>query len=106
MGQGHTFCSVAVGRTAKHNVHFGFYWGSQIGDPRGVLLGEGNQYRYIQVKGGDDFPRAYIKGLLKEAHANSPAKVKDKGEITHGATITKPISPAKRSPRPTPARKG
>src|SRR5258707_14715686 len=23
---GHTFCSVAVGRSS-HNVHFGFYWG-------------------------------------------------------------------------------
>src|SRR5262245_2758025 len=25
---GHTFCSIAVGRTSN-NVHFGFYWGSE-----------------------------------------------------------------------------
>ena len=45
----HTFCSVAVGRST-HNVHFGFYWGSEISDPKKMLLGQGNQYRYILVK--------------------------------------------------------
>ena len=93
---GHTFCSIAVGRSTK-NVHFGFYWGSQISDPRKILLGEGNQYRYILVKSKDDFPKMYIKKLLKEAYANSLAKVKDKKQITHGATITKSISAVKRS---------
>ena len=93
---GHTFCSVAVGRSSK-NVHFGFYWGSQIADPRKILLGEGNQYRYIFVKNKDTFPKTYIKKLLKEAYTNSLAKVKDKKQIMHGATITKSISPVKRS---------
>jgi len=41
---GHTFCSIAVGRTSK-NIHFGFYWGSEISDPEKLLLGKGNQYR-------------------------------------------------------------
>jgi hypothetical protein len=45
---GHTFCSIAIFRTNK-NVHFGFYWGSQIADPENKLLGNGNQYRYILV---------------------------------------------------------
>ncbi len=26
---GHTFCSIAVGRTSK-NIHFGFYWGNEF----------------------------------------------------------------------------
>jgi Domain of unknown function (DU1801) len=73
---GHTFCSVAVYRSGK-NVHFGFYWGSQIEDPKQMLLGKGNQYRYILVKSKDDFPKTYIKKLLKEAYVNSLAKVKD-----------------------------
>src|SRR6476659_7326228 len=60
---GHTFCSIAVGRSSK-NVHFGFYWGSEIADPDKILLGEGNQYRYILVKNKDDFPKIYIKKLL------------------------------------------
>jgi len=95
---GHTFCSVAVGRTSK-NVHFGFYWGSQISDPKKMLIGEGNQYRYILVKSKDTFPKAYIKKLVKEAYANSLAKVKDKRQLTQCATITKSISPVKRGAR-------
>jgi hypothetical protein len=92
---GHTFCSVAVGRTS-HNVHFGFYWGSELSDPKKLLLGEGNQYRYILVKNRDDFPQAYIKKLLKEAYTNSLAKVRDQKQILQGATITKSISTKKR----------
>lgn len=93
---GHTFCSVAVGRSS-HNVHFGFYWGSELSDPKKMLLGEGNQYRYILVKTKEDFPKAYIKKLVKEAHANSLAKVKDKKQMMEGATIVKSVSSKKRS---------
>jgi len=91
----HTFCSIAV--QSKY-VHFGFYWGSEIVDPEKKLLGNGKQYRYIIVKNKTDFPKAYIKKLLKEAYANSLAKVKDKTQIMKGATITKSISSVKRRP--------
>jgi hypothetical protein len=101
---GHTFCSIAAGRSSN-NVHFGFYWGSQIADPKKILLGKGNQYRYILVKSKDDFPKAYIKTLLKEAYANSLAKVKDKKQLTQGATITKAISTTKRRPGRVTAKK-
>ena len=92
---GHTFCSIAIGRTS-HNVHFGFYWGSEIADPEKLLIGEGNQYRYLLVKNKKDFPKTYIKKLLKEAFANSLAKVKDNKQLMEGATITKSISATKR----------
>ena len=98
----HTFCSVAV--LSKY-VHFGFYWGTQIADPEKMLLGKGNQYRYIIVKDKNDFPKAYIKKLLKEAYANSLAKVKDKSELRKGETIVKSISPVKKRPGITPIRK-
>ena len=94
---GHTFCSIAVGRSTK-NIHFGFYWGSQIADPDKILLGKGNQYRYILVTDLKEFPKIYIKKLLKEAYANSLAKVKDKNEIVQGKTITKSVSSVKRKP--------
>ena len=93
---GHTFCSIAVGRTS-HNVHFGFYWGSQIADPKKLLIGEGNQYRYLLVTDLDAFPKAYISKLMKDAFANSMAKVKDKSQMREGLTITKSISAVKRS---------
>jgi hypothetical protein len=92
---GHTFCSIAVGRSSN-NIHFGFYWGSQISDPEKRLLGKGNQYRYILVKDRKTFPKNYMKKLLKEAYSNSLAKVKDKKELKQGTTITKSISPIKR----------
>lgn len=100
---GHTFCSVAVGRSSK-NVHFGFYWGSQIADPEKRLLGQGNQYRYILVKDKEGFPKAYIKKLVKDAYANSMTKVKDKTQIMQGATIVKSIS-AKKRPSTTKTKK-
>jgi hypothetical protein len=93
--QGHTFCSVAVGRTSK-NIHFGFYWGSKISDPEKLLIGEGNQYRYILVKDKKAFPKAYIKNLVQQAFNYSMILVKDKKEIVHGLTIVKSISDKKR----------
>ena len=110
---GHTFCSIAVGRTSK-NVHFGFYWGSEIADPEKMLIGEGNQYRYFLVKSKDDFPKTYMKKLLKQAFANSLAKVKparlshsggDKKQLMEGATITKSISAVKREKKPVAKKK-
>ena len=94
---GHTFCSIALGRSS-HNVHFGFYWGAELSDPKKILLGEGNQYRYILVKEIEEFPKDYIKKLIKEAFANSMAKVKDPKQIMQGLTITKSVSAAKRKP--------
>ncbi len=92
---GHTFCSIALSR---EYVHFGFYWGSQIADPEKMLLGKGNQYRYIIVRNAADFPKAYITRLLREAYVNSLAKVKDEKQIMKGKTITKSISPVKKRP--------
>ena len=92
---GHTFCSIAVGRTSK-NIHFGFYWGSEISDPEKLLIGNGNQYRYTLVTSKKDFPKTYLKKLVKEAYANSLAKVKDPKQIMYGKTITKSVSDKKR----------
>ena len=92
---GHTICTIAVGRSTK-NVHFGFYWGTEIPDPKKILLGEGNQYRYILVTAKNEFPKAYMKKLIAEAYANSLSKVKDPKQIIQGKTIVKSISAKKR----------
>ncbi len=93
---GHTFCSIAVGRTSK-NIHFGFYWGSKLSDPDKILLGEGKQYRYILVPEKDKFPKKYITKLLREAYDNSLAKVKDEKQLKSGLTLVKSISDKKRT---------
>lgn len=95
---GHTICSIAVGRSSK-NVHFGFYWGNEISDPEKVLLGQGNQYRYILVTEKKKFPKAYMKKLVNEAYANSLAKVKDQKQLMSGQTIVKSVSEKKRPNR-------
>jgi hypothetical protein len=94
---GHTFCSVAL---MPKYVHFGFFWGSEISDPEKRLLGKGNQYRYLVVSKRADFPKTYIKKLLKEAYANSLEKVKDKAQLVRGQTIIKSVSSKKRRPVP------
>lgn len=90
------FCNVAIGRSS-HNVHFGFYWGSKISDPKKLLIGQGNQYRYILVKDKKDFPKTYVKKLMKEAYNYSLGKMKDKKPLLRGATITRSVSEKKRA---------
>jgi hypothetical protein len=86
---GHIFCTIAVGRTSHDH----------------ILLGEGNQYRYILVKDIGQFPKAYIKKLMKEAYNNSLAKVKDPKQIHTGQTITKSVSAKKRTTKSTAKKK-
>ncbi|MBA4851406.1 hypothetical protein [Emticicia sp. BO119] len=93
---GHIICSIAVGRSSK-NVHFGFYWGNEIADPEKILLGQGNQYRYVLVTDREKFPKAYIEKLVNEAYVNALSKVKDQKQIIHGYTIVKSVSDKKRA---------
>ncbi|HOY96281.1 MAG TPA: hypothetical protein PK509_11110 [Catalimonadaceae bacterium] len=88
-----------MGRSSK-NIHFGFYWGNEISDPDNLLLGQGNQYRYILVTDKENFPKAYMENLVKEAYANSLAKVKDPKQIISGQTIVKSVSDKKRPDKP------
>jgi hypothetical protein len=92
---GHNICSIAIYRS-NQNVHFGFYWGSELSDPDKILQGAGNQYRYILVTNKKKFPKEYIKKLVNESYTNSLAKVKDSKQIIHGKTILKSISARKR----------
>jgi hypothetical protein len=98
---GHTSCSIAVGRTSG-NVHFGFFWGKVLADPKHLLLGEGNQYRYFLVTDRKKFPQAYIRKLVKEAYKYSLSLVKDPKQIVHGNTIVKSISAKKRTKKQEP----
>jgi len=94
---GQVFCGIAVMRS-NYNIHFNFFRGSELSDPDGMLLGEGKQYRYILVKNKKDFPKMYMKKMMKEAHANSMSKIKSPKDIANGLTITKAIYAKKRKP--------
>jgi hypothetical protein len=72
---GHTFCSIAVGRTSN-NIHFGFYWGSEIADPRKLLIG---QRQPIQVHSGAKHRRV-SKAVHQKARTRSLSKFSEKGQ--------------------------
>lgn len=93
---GDIFCSIAIYN--NKNVHFGFYWGSRLADPKGLLLGNGKQYRYIRVATKEDLPADYIKELLNEAQINSLAGAKNLEAAPKGTTVVKSISPKKKRP--------
>jgi len=93
---GDTFCSIAVYN--NKDVHFGFYWGSKIDDPENMLLGKGNQYRYIKVSSTAAFPQQYITKLIADAYAYSLSQLKKEAVILEGKTIVKSISPTKKRP--------
>jgi len=94
--QGDLFCSVAV--YGNKDVHFGFYWGSQIADPEKKLLGNGKQYRYIKVTDKNSFPAAYITKLVADAYANSMTKLKDNAVLSESKTIVKSSLAIKKRP--------
>lgn len=93
---GHVFCTMAMGRTSG-NLHFGFYYGAALSDPEKLLIGKGNQYRYLLVPDLKKFPAGYIKKLMKESYALSLGKLKDKSVLVTGKTITKSVSGSKRT---------
>jgi len=93
---GDAFCSIAV---YSNHVNFGFNRGSEISDTDKILNGDGSLYRKMSIKSKNDFPKTKIKNLLKEAHANSLARLKGGKQVLKGVTITKSVSSKKRRPK-------
>lgn len=90
------FCSVLVGTTPY--LHFGFYWGSKINDPKGLLFGDGKQDRYLKVVDTIAFPKADAGNLMKEACVYSLAISTAEDCTLRGATITRSARPVLRRP--------
>lgn len=101
---GNLFCSVAIGRSSK-NLHFGFYRGHELNDPEKILLGNGNQYRYVLVKETDSFPKNYIEKLAREAYNISMVRIRDPKLLVQGRTILKSVSEKKRPEKKGKAKK-
>lgn len=84
-------------------VNLGFNDGANLADPKGILLGTGNQIRHITIKTPEDITRpeirAYIRRARKKALADArklgePAPEKPPGVIS----TVKAIYPKKRRP--------
>ena len=88
-------CSVVV---AKDHCAIAFMWGVLLDDPEKRLKGGGNQVRNIRVDDPKDFPVAYMKKLLRQAHEHARAKMKPGIPVSSGKTIIQSISSIKRRP--------
>ena len=96
-----TFSTIAIYN--NNCVQFGFYWGADLQDRKGLLEGNGKQYRFIRVTNRKDLPVNYAKELLNQAHVNSLARAKKMDAAPKGTTTVKSISPKKKRPVSKPA---
>jgi hypothetical protein len=93
---GDAFCSIAI---YSEYVNFGFLRGTEITDPEKRLTGKGSLYRYITVKNKEEFPKTYMKKLLKEAYVNALVRMKGDKQTIKGLTMTKSVAAKKRRPQ-------
>jgi len=50
----------------RDHVQFGFYAGSKLEDPAGLLVGNGKHVRHVKVYTAKDIPREALVGFLKQ----------------------------------------
>jgi hypothetical protein len=92
-------CIVSLAANAK-GVGLCFYWGATLPDPHKVLLGSGNQTRFIRLENAATLARPEVEELLKAAVAQAKSPLP---ATARGYTIIKSIS-AKQRPRRLPPR--
>ncbi len=91
-------CLVSLAAQAK-GVSLCFYWGKTLPDPHKVLLGSGNQVRWVRLGGPATLARPEVEALLQAAVAQAKHPLPE----AKGYTIVKSIS-AKQRPRRAPAK--
>jgi hypothetical protein len=87
-------CMVSLAVSPK-GVALSFYYGSTLPDPDKVLLGSGNQNRYLRLEGPTTLAKPEVERLIKAAIAQAKSPLPEKGR---GKLIIKSIS-AKQRPR-------
>ena len=85
---------VSLAANAK-GVGLSFYYGSTLPDPKGILLGSGNQNRFIRLENANVLARPEVKALLRAAVAQAKALPKN----GRGRTIIRCIAPKQRPRR-------
>lgn len=87
-------CIVSMAAGAN-GVGLCFIQGARLPDPRGLLLGSGNQTRFIRLPSADIVARPEVEALVAAASARSKTPFRDRGR---GTLIIRSIS-AKQRPR-------
>ena len=75
--------SVGAIAAAANGVGFGFYRGSDVPDPHGILEGSGVQNRFIRLPSAGVLQRPEVKALFEaaEAQLKKPMSKSDKGKL-------------------------
>jgi hypothetical protein len=92
-------CIVSLAANAK-GVGLSFYYGATLPDPHQILLGSGNQNRFIRLESVGTLAKPEVEALLRAAVAQAKSPLPAKGK---GYTIIKSVS-AKQRPRCLPSK--
>jgi len=87
-------CIVSLAAGAN-GVSLSFYYGATLPDPDGILLGSGNQNRFVRLPNAATLDEPATERLIRAALAQAKTPMPDSGR---GRTIVKSIS-AKQRPR-------
>jgi hypothetical protein len=90
-------CIVSIA-AAANGVGLSFYYGATLPDPHGILLGSGNQNRFIRIESAEMLVRPEVEALIAAADAQAETPMPTSGK---GRLIIRSIS-AKQKPRRTP----
>jgi hypothetical protein len=90
-------CIVSIAASAN-GVGLSFYWGATLPDPHGILLGSGNQNRFMRMDSAKILARPEVEALIASADAQAKTPMPARGG---GKLIIRSIS-AKQKPRRDP----
>jgi hypothetical protein len=74
-----------------------FYWGKTLPDPHNILLGDGNQVRYVRMESAATLARPEVEALIRAAVTQAKAPLPRTGR---GYTVIKSVSIRQRPRRP------
>jgi hypothetical protein len=93
-------CLVSLAVSPK-GVALSFYYGASLPDPDGILLGSGNQNRFVRLDGAATLAIPAVEALIRAAIAQAKTPLPVTGR---GYTVIKSISAKQRPRRKTPPR--
>jgi hypothetical protein len=91
-------CLVSLATSAK-GVALSFYYGAALPDPEGILLGSGNQNRYLRLESASTLGTPSVAALIDAAIAQARTPLSATGR---GYTMVKSVSAKQRPRRATP----
>jgi hypothetical protein len=92
-------CLVSIA-AAANGVGLSFYRGATLADPHGILLGSGNQNRFIRLTSAETLARPEVQALIAAADAQAKTPMPASGG---GKLIIRSVS-AKQKPRRNPGK--